>query len=57
MQAGIEKQVSFVLATQHKESHAIVIFSKPMTRHQAEMMAAKLRKMADPVFVINLRAE
>lgn len=57
MQAGIETQVSFVLATQHKESHAIVIFSKPMTRGQAESMAGKLRKVADPVYVINLLAQ
>ena len=57
MQAGIETQVSFVLATQHKETQGIVIFSKPMTRGQAESMAARLRKLADPVYVINLRAE
>lgn len=57
MQAGIETQLSFVLATQNKETHGIVIFSKPMTRGQAETMAGKLRKVADPVYVINLRAE
>lgn len=57
MKAGIESQVSFVLATKHKETHGIVIFSKPMTRSQAETMAGKLRKVADPVYVINLRAE
>lgn len=57
MQAGIEKQVSFALATKHKETDAIVIFSKPMIRSQAETMAAKLRKVASPVYVINLRAE
>ena len=57
MQAGIETQVSFVLATKNKETQAIVIFSKPMTRGQAETMAGKLRKVAEPVYVINLRAE
>ena len=57
MQAGIEKQVSFVLATKNKETDAMVIFSKPMTRGAAEMLADKLRKVASPVYVINLRAE
>lgn len=57
MQAGIEAQVSFVLATKHNETQGIVIFSKPMTRSQAETMASKLRKVASPVYVINLRAE
>lgn len=57
MQAGIETQMSFVLATKNKETDAIVIFSKPMIRSQAETMAAKLRKVASPVYVVNLRAE
>lgn len=57
MQAGIETQLSFVLATKHNETDQIVIFSKAMTRKQAETMAVKLRKVASPVYVINLRAE